>query len=42
MEQFRNERERYVEAKTPVIWDIMRRASSWSQEIGWKAGETDV
>lgn len=42
MELYRNERHRYVEAKEPIIWEIMMKASKWSQKIGWKAGETDI
>lgn len=38
----RNDRERYVEEKSPVIWEIMQRASSWSQAIGWRPGEPDA
>jgi GrpB-like predicted nucleotidyltransferase (UPF0157 family) len=30
---FRNERHLYVENKEPIIWDIMRRASIWSQHV---------
>jgi len=40
-QRFRLEREAYVEAKEPIIWDIMRRASRWSQATGWAPGETD-
>ncbi|WP_422660611.1 GrpB family protein [Paenibacillus sp. EC2-1] len=42
MELFKDARERYVEGKEPVIWDIMTNASRWSQEMGWKPGLTDV
>jgi GrpB-like predicted nucleotidyltransferase (UPF0157 family) len=42
MEIYKNEREKYVEEKEPIIWDILRRASKWSQEIGWKPGITDI
>ncbi|NOV02119.1 GrpB family protein [Paenibacillus planticolens] len=41
MAMYRNERERYVEAKEPLIWEIMRSASRWSQETGWKPGASD-
>lgn len=34
--QYTYERERYVEGKSAVIWRIMQKANSWSQEIGWK------
>jgi GrpB-like predicted nucleotidyltransferase (UPF0157 family) len=36
-----NERQKYVEEKEPVIWEIMRRASRWSQRVGWKPGPAD-
>ncbi|WP_308639381.1 GrpB family protein [Paenibacillus silvisoli] len=42
MEQFGHERQRYVEEKEPFIWEIMRRASAWSQESGWKPGASDL
>lgn len=34
--QYRDQREQYVEAKTEMIWKIMKKANKWSQEIGWK------
>lgn len=42
MELYRNERQLYVENKEPIIWEIMKRASKWSQQTGWKPGKTDV
>lgn len=42
MESYRNERERYVEGKEPIIWEIMKRASKWSQQTGWRAGKSDA
>lgn len=42
MKQYRNERDRYVEGKEPIIWEIMSRASKWSQVTGWKPGKTDM
>jgi GrpB-like predicted nucleotidyltransferase (UPF0157 family) len=42
MEIYKHEREKYVEEKEPVIWDILRRASKWSQDTGWKPGMTDI
>lgn len=43
-EKFANPHERplYVEAKEPIIWEIMRKADRWSQEIGWQPGESDA
>jgi GrpB-like predicted nucleotidyltransferase (UPF0157 family) len=42
MKVHRNERERYVEGKEAVIFEIMKNASKWSQTTGWNAGKTDV
>jgi GrpB-like predicted nucleotidyltransferase (UPF0157 family) len=41
-DQYEQDRHRYVEAKEPFIWEIMRRASEWSQQVGWKPGQSDV
>jgi hypothetical protein len=30
----KNERPKYVEGKGPIIWDILHKASLWSQDIG--------
>ena len=38
----RDERQAYVEAKTPFIWAAMQRASQWSQEVGWVPGPSDA
>jgi len=35
-EKYRDDRQRYVDAKDPVIWTIMQKASKWSQRVGWK------
>ncbi|WP_409344357.1 GrpB family protein [Paenibacillus sp. MBLB4367] len=40
-ELFRDDRHRYVEEKGTVVWEIMRRASEWSQRTGWKPGASD-
>jgi GrpB-like predicted nucleotidyltransferase (UPF0157 family) len=42
MNQYRYEREKYVQGKEPIIWDIMKKASRWSQEAGWRAGVSDI
>jgi GrpB-like predicted nucleotidyltransferase (UPF0157 family) len=39
---YRNERDKYVEAKEPIIWEIMKKASKWSQEVGWKPLSSDI
>jgi GrpB-like predicted nucleotidyltransferase (UPF0157 family) len=41
-DQYRSDREKYVEAKEPMIWSIMNKASRWSQATGWKPGVSDV
>lgn len=40
-ELYRDNRSLYVEGKSPIIWEIMSRASQWSQITGWKAGGSD-
>ena len=42
MEIYKYERENYVNEKEPIIWDILRKASKWSQQVGWKPGMTDI
>lgn len=42
MKLYRNERSKYVEGKGPVVWDIMQKAHTWSQEVGWKPGISDM
>jgi GrpB-like predicted nucleotidyltransferase (UPF0157 family) len=36
------DRHAYGEAKGPFIWEIMRRADRWSQDIGWMPGASDA
>jgi GrpB-like predicted nucleotidyltransferase (UPF0157 family) len=40
-QQYRTDREGYVEAKGPFIWTIMQRASEWSQDTGWEPATPD-
>lgn len=40
--EFRDERRRYVEAKNPFVWDILQRADTWAQGIGWTPGASDA
>jgi GrpB-like predicted nucleotidyltransferase (UPF0157 family) len=42
MELYRNEREKYVDGKGPIIWEIMALASEWSQQTGWKPAQSDA
>ena len=38
----RDDREAYTDAKTPLIWEIISRASQWSQDVGWVPGPSDA
>ncbi|WP_019636397.1 GrpB family protein [Paenibacillus fonticola] len=42
MKLFKNERLKYVEGKGPIVWFILQKAHIWSQEVGWKPGESDL
>jgi GrpB-like predicted nucleotidyltransferase (UPF0157 family) len=42
MELYKDERLKYVEGKTPVIWNILQKAHSWSEQIGWRPADSDV
>ncbi|PRX72568.1 GrpB-like predicted nucleotidyltransferase (UPF0157 family) [Cohnella sp. SGD-V74] len=39
---YRDQREKYVEGKTKVVWDIMLKANKWSQDFGWKPSKSDL
>lgn len=39
---FRHDRPAYVDGKGPVIWEIMIKASRWTQETGWQPGPSDA
>lgn len=41
-EKFGEDRYAYTEAKAPFIWEIMKKADRWSQEIGWEPGPSDA
>ncbi|WP_084964268.1 GrpB family protein [Thermoactinospora rubra] len=40
--QFRDDRQRYIAAKEPLVWDIVRHADTWAQSIGWRPGPSDA
>jgi GrpB-like predicted nucleotidyltransferase (UPF0157 family) len=40
--RFTNDRHGYLEAKTPIIWDVLRRADQWAQATGWEPGPSDA
>jgi CBS domain-containing protein len=31
-----------MDAKIPIIWDVLRRADQWAQETGWEPGPSDA
>jgi GrpB-like predicted nucleotidyltransferase (UPF0157 family) len=40
--QYKDQREKYVEGKTEIVWNILLKANKWSQEIGWKPSKPDL
>jgi GrpB-like predicted nucleotidyltransferase (UPF0157 family) len=36
------DRQAYVEAKAPFVWDTIARAHDWSQRTGWEPGPSDA
>nr|BFE86980.1 GrpB family protein [Planobispora longispora] len=40
--RFRDDRRRYVTAKEPLVWDIVRHADAWAQSVGWRPGPSDA
>ncbi len=40
--QFDNDRAGYTEAKGPFIWETIRKADQWAQQIGWAPGPSDI
>jgi GrpB-like predicted nucleotidyltransferase (UPF0157 family) len=36
------DREAYVRAKGPFVWETIRRADDWAQETGWQPGPSDA
>ena len=41
-EKYQEDRQGYTDANAPLIWEIMRKANRWSQEIGWRPERTDA
>lgn len=37
-----HDRQAYVDAKAPFIWDTMRAADEWAQSTGWQPGSADA
>jgi GrpB-like predicted nucleotidyltransferase (UPF0157 family) len=42
MEQYKNDRDKYVEGKSPIIYEIIQKASGWSQRVGWDIRKSDA
>lgn len=42
MKIFKNDRPKYVEGKGPIVWKILQKAHTWSQEVGWKPVKSDI
>jgi GrpB-like predicted nucleotidyltransferase (UPF0157 family) len=40
--RYRDDRGAYVEAKGPILWEIIRRADDWAQAQGWWPGPSDA
>ncbi|BCJ58961.1 GrpB family protein [Micromonospora endophytica] len=40
--RFRHDRQAYVEAKDPFVWQIIRHADAWAQQVGWIPGPSDA
>lgn len=41
-EKYRNDQPAYTDAKDPYLWELMRRADRWSQDVGWQIGPSDA
>lgn len=42
MDKYQNERDKYVEGKDPIIYEIIKRANDWSQRVGWDLQNSDA
>jgi GrpB-like predicted nucleotidyltransferase (UPF0157 family) len=40
--RFAHDRHAYLEAKLPIIWEVLRHADQWAQETGWEPGPSDA
>lgn len=41
-EEYRENRQQYVDAKSPFIWRVIQEAHVWSGAIGWEAAAPDL
>ncbi len=37
-----SDRQAYVDAKAPFVWETIRRADAWAQVTGWEPGPSDA
>jgi Uncharacterized conserved protein len=42
MELHKQNRPKYVDGKSPIVWDIIHKAHLWSQETGWQPDPADA
>jgi GrpB-like predicted nucleotidyltransferase (UPF0157 family) len=40
--RFREDRVAYTDAKSPFIWQVLRRADEWAQATGWQPAPSDA
>ena len=41
-QRFRHDRQGYVEAKDAFVWQVIRQADAWAQQVGWQPGPSDA
>lgn len=41
-EKYSEDRTGYTDAKAPFIWEVLRKADTWANEIGWLPGPSDA
>lgn len=41
-EQYGDDRQGYTDAKGQCLWEIMAKATQWTQEVGWTPGPSDA
>ncbi|MEV4510341.1 GrpB family protein [Dactylosporangium sp. NPDC049525] len=41
-QRFRHDRQGYVEAKDTFVWQLIRQADGWAQQVGWQPGPSDA
>jgi GrpB-like predicted nucleotidyltransferase (UPF0157 family) len=40
--RFPHDRRGYLDAKLPIVWEVLRRADQWAQRTGWEPGPSDA